>query len=59
MIGLVALGNQVAVFLAVTAFVHINEPFYRGLRGFLEKSRNFSGRVRRVAMRHSGGICST
>jgi len=49
----------VAVFLAVTAFVHINEPFYRGLRGFPEKSRNFSGRVRRVAMRHSGGICST
>jgi hypothetical protein len=31
----------VAVFLAVTAFVHINEPIYGGLRGSPEKSKTF------------------
>ena len=37
----VAACNRVAVFLAVTASVHINEPFYGGLRGSGEKSRKF------------------
>lgn len=41
--------NRVAVFLAVTASAHINEPIYGGLRGSPEKSKNFSGRVRSVA----------
>jgi hypothetical protein len=43
MSSILALGNRVAVFLAVTASAHINEPIYTGLRGSKEKSRNFLG----------------
>jgi hypothetical protein len=38
----VAPSNRVAVFLAVTASAHINEPLHRGLRGSEEKSKKFS-----------------
>lgn len=39
----VAPGNRVAVFLAVTASAHINEPSHRGLRGSTENPESFPG----------------
>ena len=39
----VAPGNRVAVFLAVTASAHINEPVYGGLRGSGENPKTFPG----------------